>query len=157
MIRRALTIGAGVLVLGAGIAGAVHVVETNPANVPQGFLAAHNDVADISALGRVVAVKSAAVFVQHARITAPTPWHTHPGPAVVTVVSGSLIYERADGGQCQQTTYAAGSGFVDPGFGHVHRALPGAAGFADFYVTYILPRGSESHLIPTAKPTECPA
>jgi hypothetical protein len=73
----------------------------------------------------------------------------------VTIVSGNFIYETGEGGQCQRTEYAAGTGFVDPGFGHVHRGLPGSAGFADFYVTYIFPRGSEAHLIPAETPTAC--
>ena len=57
-----------------------------------------------------------------ARITvqpgAQFPWHTHPGPVLVTVTQGELVYVMADG--CMEHTYAAGSAFVDPGRGNVH-------------------------------------
>ena len=46
------------------------------------------------------------------------PWHTHAGPVVVNIVSGTLTYVEAD--TCAEHTYAAGQAFVDPGHGHVH-------------------------------------
>lgn len=48
------------------------------------------------------------------------PWHTHYGPVIVNIVSGSLTYVTA--GMCDGMTYAAGQAFVDPGHGHVHSA-----------------------------------
>jgi quercetin dioxygenase-like cupin family protein len=95
------------------------------------------------------------VFVQHVQLaggTPPLPWHTHPGPAIVTVVKGTLTYEDA----CTTVIYEAGTGFVDQGFGHVHRATAGPDG-ADFYVTYLLPQGSPTHinLVPEG-PGACP-
>jgi quercetin dioxygenase-like cupin family protein len=85
----------------------------------------------------------------------PTGWHTHPGPALVEVVKGSVTYEDAQANVCRQTTYNPGEGFVDRGFGHVHRAIAGPDG-VDFYVVYILPPGTETHVIPvTTVPEEC--
>ena len=81
-------------------------------------------------------------------------WHTHPGPAIVTVVKGAVTYEDADANRCVDTTYAAGEGFVDRGFGHVHRAIAGDDG-VDFYVVYLLPPGSTTHIIPASAPSEC--
>lgn len=57
------------------------------------------------------------------------PWHTHYGPVIVNIVSGSLTYvaggDKAAG--CEEKTYAAGQAFVDAGHGHVHSAYnPGA-------------------------------
>src|SRR5215208_7571977 len=49
------------------------------------------------------------------------PWHTHAGPVVVNVVSGSLVYVPAE--DCSRLTYPAGTAFVDPGHGHVHSAF----------------------------------
>jgi hypothetical protein len=72
----------------------------------------------------------------------------------VSVVRGALTYEDAKGRRCRRTTYAAGKGFMDRGFGHVHRAVAGPEG-ADFYVTYILPSGSETHLILRPAPRAC--
>jgi len=138
---------------------AAHVPEVSPAAVPEGFLASHDRIASVpaSALARSVKPKGTDISIQHARLGAnvATPWHTHPGAALVTVVGGSLIYEHAERGRCRQTTYTVGNGFVDPGHGHVHRAIAGAAG-ADFYVVYLLPPGSVNHLITAdSAPKKC--
>jgi quercetin dioxygenase-like cupin family protein len=142
----------------AGGALANHVTQIDPATVPTGFLAAHSAVRDVpvSALARAVTPGGADAFIQHVRLgsNASTGWHTHPGPAIVTVVKGSVTYEEAEANGCVDATYKAGEGFVDRGFGHVHRAIAGADG-VDFYVVYLLPPGSTTHVIPTSGPTEC--
>jgi hypothetical protein len=142
---------------GTGVAIANHVTQVDPASVPTGFLAAHSYIGDvpISALARAASSDGAEVFVQHVRLpaNAPTGWHTHPGPALVAVVRGSLTYEDAQANTCRRVLYGPGTGFVDRGFGHVHRAVAGADG-VDFYVTYILPPGSETHVIPVAAAPE---
>ena len=142
----------------AGGALANHVAQVDPSSVPTGFLAAHNSIQDVpvSALARAVTPDGTDAFIQHVRLgaNAPTGWHTHPGPAIVTVVRGSVIYEDAEANRCVDTTYATGEGFIDRGFGHVHRAIAGAEG-ADFYVVYLLPPGSATHVIPASAPPEC--
>jgi hypothetical protein len=82
------------------------------------------------------------------------PWHTHPGPVVVSVVSGTLIFEEARDGRCRQRRYDAGTGFVDRGFGHVHRAIGGPEG-ADFYATFLLPRWAETQTVLADAPRAC--
>jgi quercetin dioxygenase-like cupin family protein len=80
----------------------------------------------------------AEVYVQHLSL-APNlvfAWHTHPGPVVVTVRSGSLTYQDAGPNSCRNRTYTAGEGFVDPGFGHVHRVIAGPSG-AEIYSTFL--------------------
>ena len=53
------------------------------------------------------------------------PWHSHYGPVIVNIVSGSLTYVPA--GTCVEKTYSAGESFVDAGHGHVHTAYnPGS-------------------------------
>ncbi len=47
------------------------------------------------------------------------PLHTHPGPVVLNVVSGSLVYVVPDG--CVEHVYPAGTAFVDTG-AEVHSA-----------------------------------
>jgi hypothetical protein len=142
---------------GAGAAIANHVAQVDPATVPTGFLAAHNSIGDVpvSALAKAVEPGGADVFVQHVRLpaNASTGWHTHPGPALVAVVKGTLTYEDAKANTCRDATYGPGTGFVDRGFGHVHRAIAGADG-VDFYVTYVLPPGSETHVTPVASAPE---
>ena len=142
----------------AGGALANHAAQVDPATVPTGFLAAHNAVRDVpvSALARAVTPNGTDAFIQHVRLdpNVPTGWHTHPGPAIVSVVKGSITYEEAEANRCIDATYLAGEGFVDRGFGHVHRAIAGADG-VDFYVVYLLPPGSVTHVIPASAPPEC--
>ena len=47
-------------------------------------------------------------------------WHTHPGPSVVLVKSGVATVYGGDDPTCTGVKYAAGSGFIDAGGGHVH-------------------------------------
>jgi hypothetical protein len=150
---------AAALLVSGGVALAGHVTQVDPATVPTGFLAAHNSIDDVpvSALARAVQPDGTDVHVQHVRLgaNAPTGWHTHPGPALVTVVKGSLVYEdAATANRCRRLVYSAGEGFVDRGFGHVHRAIAGPDG-VDFYVVYLLPPGTASHVVPTSAPAEC--
>jgi quercetin dioxygenase-like cupin family protein len=49
------------------------------------------------------------------------PWHTHPGPVVVNVTQGELVYVNAN--DCVERPYPAGTAFVDPGRGNVHTAF----------------------------------
>jgi quercetin dioxygenase-like cupin family protein len=146
------------VLVGVGAAAAGHVLQVDPAVVPTGFLAAHNSIDDVpvSALARAVNPNGADIFVQHVRLgsNSPTGWHTHPGPALVSVVKGSLTYEDAKANRCNRVVYRAGEGFVDRGFGHVHRAVAGPDG-VDFYVTYVLPPESASHVIGASAPAAC--
>jgi len=48
------------------------------------------------------------------------PWHTHPGPVLVTVVEGEFIYTLAE--DCLERWYPAGTALIDAGFGNVHSA-----------------------------------
>jgi quercetin dioxygenase-like cupin family protein len=148
----------GLAAVAAAVAG--HVTSADPASVPVGFLSAHNRVAEVplSAFARAAAADGAEVTVQHIRLTPnqPIPWHTHPGPVFVLVERGAFTYEFAQGGKCVATTYTAGQGFVDPGFGKVHEASAGPEG-AEIYAVYVLPPGSERHLIPTDPAPECTA
>ena len=142
------------LLTGGAVALGSHVTQVDPATVPTGFLAAHNSITDVPVgpFKRAVRRNGADFFVQHVRLgaNAPTGWHTHPGPAFVQVVKGALTYEDA----CVRATYGPGQGFLDRGFGHVHRAIAGPDG-VDFYVVYVLPRGSATHVLPAEQPSGC--
>jgi quercetin dioxygenase-like cupin family protein len=48
------------------------------------------------------------------------PWHSHYGPVIVNIISGSLTYIAE--GTCAEKTYSAGQAFVDAGHGHIHSA-----------------------------------
>jgi hypothetical protein len=151
-------LAAATVLAASGAALASHVTQVDPATVPTGFLAAHNAIGDVpvSALARAVTPDGTDLFIQHVRLGAnvATGWHTHPGPALVGVVKGSITYQDAEANVCKSVTYVASEGFVDRGFGHVHRAVAGADG-VDFYVVYLLPPGTETHVIPATAPAGC--
>jgi quercetin dioxygenase-like cupin family protein len=153
-----LVVAGTAVVVGAGAAIASHSPEIDPATVPTGFFVAHNHVADfpVSPIARAVNPDGTDVFVQHLSLGANQvfAWHTHPGPVVVTVRSGSLTYQDAGPNACRNRTYTAGQGFVDPGFGHVHRVIAGPSG-AEIYSTFFLPPGSANHLIVAPAAEEC--
>jgi hypothetical protein len=162
MRRYFLILGLAAAVAGGGVALAAHVTEVDPATVATGFLAAHNRVADapVGPFARAMAADGAEVTVQHIRLAPnqPIPWHTHPGPVFVLIERGAFTYEYAQGSNCLSTTYTASQGFVDPGFGNVHQATAGPDG-AEIYAVYVLPPGSENHLIPITgdPPSACSA
>lgn len=51
-----------------------------------------------------------------------TGWHSHPGPVVVLIKSGTMSFYDGDDPTCSVRTYSAGQAFVDSGQGHVHIA-----------------------------------
>ena len=64
-----------------------------------------------------------------ARITlqpgAQFPWHTHPGPVIVTVTQGQLTYYLYDDPECTPHLVSAGQGIVDDGRGLPSGVAPG--------------------------------
>jgi hypothetical protein len=153
-----LAVGGAAFVAGTHAVTASHTPEIDPTTVSTGFFVAHNRVADIpvSAIARAVEPDGADVFVQHLTLSPNqvSAWHTHPGPVIVTIRSGSLTYQHAAHNECHDQPYPAGTGFVDPGFDHVHRVIAGPSG-TELYATFLLPPGSENHLIPKPGPAEC--
>ncbi len=49
------------------------------------------------------------------------PWHTHPGPVLITVVQGDFVYVLAD--DCVERWYLPGQAVVDAGFDNIHTAF----------------------------------
>jgi hypothetical protein len=138
-LKSILAIATAAAVVGAGVAIASHAPEIDPATVPTGFFVAHNYVADVpvSAIARAVEPNGTDVFVQHLSLGANQvfAWHTHPGPVVVTVRTGSLTYRDAGPNACRDRTYTAGEGFVDPRLrprAPRHRGAGGGGNLFDF-------------------------
>jgi len=77
-------------------------------------------------------------------------WHLHPGPAVVTVKSGTLTLDQED---CSNTTYSAGQVAVEP-TEDVHRVRNLGITDLEFWVTFLdIPVGSPQRLEPESDPT----
>ena len=78
-----------------------------------------------------------------------TGWHSHPGPAVVIVKSGSFTLYDGDDRSCTGTTCSVtpedpvGNAFVDEGRGHLHIGRNEGATNTELYVTYFgVPAGA---------------
>ena len=74
------------------------------------------------------------------------PWHTHYGPVIVNIISGSLTYVSSEG--CQETTYSPGEAFVDAGHGHVHSAYNPGTDPTVFIATFFEAPATGALLIP---------
>ena len=81
------------------------------------------------------------------------PWHSHPGPVIVNVTQGELVYVPAE--DCSQRTYPAGTAFVDPGHGHVHSAFNPADQETVFVATFYEAPEQGPLLIPAETPADC--
>lgn len=82
------------------------------------------------------------------------PWHTHPGPVIVNVTEGELVYVGAD--DCVERSYPAGTAFVDAGHGHVHTAYNPTDAPTVFVATFFeAPAAPAPLLIPADAPDDC--
>ncbi len=77
-----------------------------------------------------------------------TGWHSHPGPAIVLIDSGSFTVTDVGKHGCTSTTYVAGEAFIDPGQGHVHRGVnPSSTDNVVVYVAYLdVPSGTSPRI-----------
>jgi quercetin dioxygenase-like cupin family protein len=81
------------------------------------------------------------------------PWHTHPGPVVVNVTRGELVYVGAD--DCVERPYGAGTAFVDPGHGHTHTAFNDTNEETVIVATFYEAPEQGPLLIPAQAPANC--
>ena len=69
-----------------------------------------------------------------------TGWHSHPGPVLVTVKSGSLRLIYADDTTCEGTVYEAGDSFIDRGDEVTHIARnESLTQSVELWATYLVP------------------
>lgn len=87
----------------------------------------------------VINVKGAAdTVVQQIVLAADgqTGWHTHHGPVVVVVKSGTVAFLDEHKGACMTKTYGPGQAFVDPGQGNAHLVRNTGGSQAELWATY---------------------
>jgi quercetin dioxygenase-like cupin family protein len=68
-------------------------------------------------------------------------WHSHPGPSLVIVKSGTSTFYRGDDPDCTPQVHLAGSAYVDPG-GVVHIARNEGSQELVLLVTRLTPVGA---------------
>ena len=86
---------------------------------------------------------------------AHTGWHTHPGPSMITVISGELTAYDASDRTCTSHVYHAGETFTDIGCGDVHLVRNEGTVNAVVIAVQIVPAG-QPRRIDEPQPPNCP-
>ena len=81
-------------------------------------------------------------------------WHSHPGPSIVVVKSGTSTFYRGDDPDCTPQVHPAGTAYVDPG-GVVHIARNEGSVELVVLVTRVIPIGAMAR-IDEPNPGNCP-
>lgn len=87
----------------------------------------------------VIQVNNAQETVVQQIIIAPggsTGWHSHPGPVVVLIKTGTMSFYSSEDPTCTARTYSAGQSFIDSGQGHVHIARNEGSVNVELWATY---------------------
>jgi quercetin dioxygenase-like cupin family protein len=89
---------------------------------------------------------------------ATTGWHSHPGPSLIIVVSGSVTNYSPSERNCAGHTYAAGASFIDAGGKDVHMLQNNGATPAETVAVQFIPHG-QPRRIDEPQPTSpnCPS
>lgn len=106
---------------------------------------------------RITATEPTDIYVAHNTV-APggnSGWHTHPGPSVVIIKTGTATVYDSNGRSCPATTYPAGTGFIDEGGGHVHLVQNAGTTTLETYAFQVIPAGV-ARRIDAPRPANCP-
>jgi quercetin dioxygenase-like cupin family protein len=82
-------------------------------------------------------------------------WHSHPGPSLVIVKSGTATFYMGDDPTCSPHVVTAGSGFVDAG-GDVHVVRNEGDVNLVTIVTSLVPAGAARRIDVEPSPGNCP-
>lgn len=82
-------------------------------------------------------------------------WHTHPGPSLVTVKSGTATFYDGDDPTCTPRVVQAGEAVVDIGGGHVHMVRNEGNVQLELVAFQIVPQGA-ARRIDVPDPGNCP-
>jgi quercetin dioxygenase-like cupin family protein len=82
-------------------------------------------------------------------------WHSHPGPSLITVTSGTISAYSGEDSTCTPQVYSAGMGFVDPGAGQVHLLRNEGNVPAVTVAVQLLPAGAPRRIDVTPAPVNC--
>lgn len=164
MKRASTLLVLAVAVLGAGLYSAT--VHATPSPVSTTILGkarfgdidlkAHTHPADIWQ-SRIQTRGASDLYVVDNKLApgATTDWHSHPGPSLIEVISGTVTNYLGDDQSCTPHTYAAGTGFVDPGGEDVHTLRNEGSVPAETIAVQLLPQDAVRR-IPAPNPGNCP-
>jgi quercetin dioxygenase-like cupin family protein len=82
-----------------------------------------------------------------------TGWHSHPGPSLILVLSGTVTNYSSEDRACAGTTYSAGQGFIDPA-GLVHEVRNNTTTPAEVVAVQLIPHGA-ARRIDQPQPSNC--
>lgn len=158
------TVLVGVVLIGANVLPSA--AQQPPAPIATEFLtgrAVFTDNVDLKIRNKLDGKATQVVNVKDpsrtvvARITlqpgAQFPWHTHPGPVIVNVAEGELVYVGSD--DCAEREYPAGTAFIDVGHGHVHTAFNPTDEETVLVATFFEAPAQGPLLIPAQAPADC--
>src|SRR5690242_11195846 len=80
-------------------------------------------------------------------------WHSHPGPSLIVVKSGTLTFYESGDPTCSPITHSAGDAFLDEG-NHTHIGINRGSVTAVVLVTRIIPLGAAPR-IDEPEPANC--
>jgi quercetin dioxygenase-like cupin family protein len=129
-------------VLGPGTFDELHVVNAGDANV------------QIKTKGDV----DVYIVINTVSPGADSGWHKHPGPSLVSVISGTATNYEADEPGCAPHVIPAGQGFVDEGGDHIHLVRNEGQDVLVLAVAQTIPEGAIRRLdvLKDNVPSDCP-
>jgi quercetin dioxygenase-like cupin family protein len=86
---------------------------------------------------------------------ADTGWHSHPGPSLIIVLSGTVTNYLGDDPSCTPHVYSAGSTFVDEGGTDVHILRNESGAQAETLAVQLIP-STAGRRIDMPAPGNCP-
>jgi quercetin dioxygenase-like cupin family protein len=70
-----------------------------------------------------------------------TGWHSHSGPSLIIVKTGTITNYRAEADHCAGVDYPAGTAFVDAGGNDVHELKNNGTTMAETVAVQLIPHG----------------
>ncbi len=164
--RRWIAVGAA-LAAAAGIAVSSSPVQATPSTATSKVLVqAPIEPSHILAVNKTVSGKPWAALLATFGVTdgyvvendfqpgQTTGWHSHPGPSLIFVVTGSVTNYESDQPHCKGVTYSAGTTFVDAGGKDVHELVNNGTTPAETIAVQFIPQG-QARRIDEPEPSTC--
>ena len=119
--------------------GITTTIIAGPTQLGEIHLNSESDINDV----KIKTKGDSDVWVVHNKIVpgGHTGWHSHPGPSIISVVSGQATEYNSDD-PLTPIVHAAGSAFVDEGGDHAHIVVNEGSTDLVLVAFQVLPRGA---------------